>query len=131
LEQIANDPKQADYMRRSAEFLLRDIAKGVPLRTYYDYPIQVWNVGGIPLVALGGEVVVDYAIFIKQKLGPNAVVLGYSNDLMSYIPSVRVLREGGYEGDTSQLPYGMPAKWRESIEEDILTTVETLWNKVK
>ncbi len=130
LEQIVSDPKQADYMRRSAEYLLRDMAKGIPLRRGYEYPVQVWNVGGIPLIALGGEVVVDYVIFVKQRLGQKAIVLGYSNDLMSYIPSVRVLREGGYEGDTSQLGYGMPAKWRESIEESILNAVQELWSVV-
>lgn len=130
LEEIASNSKQPDYMRRSAEYLLRDLAKGVPLRTSYNYPVQIWNIGGIPLVALGGEVVVDYAIFVKQRLGKDSVVLGYSNDLMSYIPSVRVLREGGYEGDTSQLEYGMPAKWKESIEERILSTVELLWSEM-
>ncbi|MCX8064872.1 MAG: neutral/alkaline non-lysosomal ceramidase N-terminal domain-containing protein [Candidatus Hydrogenedentes bacterium] len=131
LEQIANDPNQLDYMRRSAIYLLRDLANGIPLRTSYDYPVQVWSVGGTPLIALAGEVVVDYAIYVKQRLGKNVVVLGYSNELMSYIPSVRVLREGGYEGDTSQLEYGMPAKWKESIEERILSAVESLWNEIQ
>ena len=29
-------------------------------------------------------------------------VLGYSNDVMSYIPSEIIIKEGGYEGNTSQ-----------------------------
>jgi hypothetical protein len=45
---------------------------------------------------------------------------------MSYIPSARVLKEGGYEGDTSQFLYGMPAKWQEDIESRILNAVRLL-----
>lgn len=130
LEQIANDPTQVDYKFRSAKCLLQELSEGKIFPTSYEYPIQVWNLGGIPLVALGGEVVVDYSKFIKQKLGNNAIVLGYSNDVMSYIPSVRVLREGGYEGGDFQIGYGLPAKWKGSIEERILTGVEKLWKEV-
>jgi hypothetical protein len=88
--------------------------------------VQVWRIGDQTLVALGGEVVVDYAITIKRMLGRGTFVFGFSNDLMSYIPSLRVLREGGYEGDTAQLEYGMPAKWREDVESRILDSVRAL-----
>jgi len=131
LQQIANDTNKAEYIRRSALYLLKDLERGIPLRTSYPYPIQVWNIGGYPIIALGGEVVVDYAIAIKQQLQTNAMVLGYSNDLMSYIPSARVIREGGYEGDTSQLEYKMPAKWKEDIEELILNAVTQMWTQIK
>lgn len=131
LQQIADDTSRAEHIRRSARYLLKELEQGIPLRTSYPYPIQVWNMGGIPLIALGGEVVVDYAISIKQRLQQNAIVLGYSNDLMSYIPSARVIREGGYEGDTSQLEYKMPAKWKEEIEELILNAVVNNWEKIK
>jgi len=131
LQQISDDTKKAEYIRRSANYLLKGLEKGLPLRISYPYPIQVWNIGGFPLIALGGEVVIDYAISIKQKIHPNAMVLGYSNDLMSYIPSVRIIREGGYEGDTSQLEYEMPAKWKEEIEELIMHSVQNSWNKIK
>jgi len=131
LQQIADDTKKADYIRRSARYLLKGLEQGIPLRTSYPYPIQVWNMGGFPVIALGGEVVVDYAIAVKQRIEPNAMVLGYSNDLMSYIPSARVIREGGYEGDTSQLEYEMPAKWKEDIEELILNAIAQMWAKIK
>ncbi len=131
LQQISDDTKKAEYIRRSARYLLKKLERGIPLRTSYPYPIQVWNMGGFPVIALGGEVVVDYAIAVKQRIEPNAMVLGYSNDLMSYIPSVRVIREGGYEGDTSQLEYEMPAKWKEEIEELILNAIAQMWAKIK
>ena len=49
--------------------------------------------------------------------------MGYSNDVMAYIPTVEILREGGYEGYTSQMAFGLPAKWKESIEPLIMIEV--------
>jgi neutral ceramidase len=118
--------KAAPYMSNAAADQLRELDAGRPLRSSYPYCVQVWRIGNQTLVALGGEVVVDYAITIKRMLGRETFVFGYSNDLMSYIPSLRVLREGGYEGDTSQLEYGMPAKWREDVESRVLEAVGAL-----
>ena len=42
---------------------------------------------------------------------------------MAYIPSVRVLKEGGYEGDTSMTYYGLPTKWSPAIEDLIVHKV--------
>jgi len=39
---------------------------------------------------------------------------------MAYIPSLRVFREGGYEGDTSMRVYGLPALWSPEIEQIII-----------
>ncbi|MBI5691603.1 MAG: neutral/alkaline non-lysosomal ceramidase N-terminal domain-containing protein [Verrucomicrobia bacterium] len=64
-------------------------------------PIQVLRFGGdLTLVAIAGEVVVDYSLRLKRELrGPAAVwVAGYSNDVFGYLGSRRVLEEGGYEG---------------------------------
>jgi hypothetical protein len=75
-------------------------------------------------VFLGGEVVVDYALRLKAELGRETTwVAGYSNDVMAYIPSRRVLAEGGYEGAGAMLYYGLPATWAESVEEKIIDAV--------
>ncbi|MGL4462336.1 MAG: neutral/alkaline non-lysosomal ceramidase N-terminal domain-containing protein, partial [Planctomycetia bacterium] len=80
-----------------------------PFRTY-PFPVQVWRLGDEPpWVALGGEVVVDYSLRIKNEIDPNAWTTAYANDVMAYIPSRRVLHEGGYEGNTSMRIYGMPS----------------------
>ncbi len=118
--------KAAPYLKNAAADQLRELDAGHALRSSYPYCVQLWRIGSQTLVALGGEVVVDYAVTIKRMLGRETFVLGYSNDLMSYIPSLRVLREGGYEGDTSQLEYGMPAKWRENVESRVLDSVRAL-----
>lgn len=78
-------------------------------REPWDYPVQVVQFGdGLTLVALGTEVVVDYALRIKQELyeqeGPAIWVAGYSNTYSGYIPSKRVLLEGGYEASRPYKP---------------------------
>jgi hypothetical protein len=42
---------------------------------------------------------------------------------MGYIPSRRVLAEGGYEGGGARIPYGLPAVWDPRIEQQIIDTV--------
>ncbi|MCS6978216.1 MAG: hypothetical protein NZM31_14580, partial [Gemmatales bacterium] len=96
---------------------------------YPHFPIQVWKLGNdIVWVALGGEVVVDYSLRLKRELGngKSIWVTAYANDVMAYIPSERVLKEGGYEGDTSMIGYGLPSKWAEGIEDRIISTVRKL-----
>jgi hypothetical protein len=112
-----------DYQKRWAEHLISAIDRGEALRTTYPYPVEVWSLGNQPVIFLGGEVVVEYAIELKRIFGPNTFVLGYSNDVMSYIPSARILREGGYEGATSQTVYGLPNTWRADIEALIVQQV--------
>ena len=78
-------------------------------REPWDYPVQVIQFGkDLTLVALGTEVVVDYALRIKQELyeeeGPAVWIAGYSNVYSGYIPSKRVLLEGGYEASRPYKP---------------------------
>ncbi|MCY7358419.1 MAG: neutral/alkaline non-lysosomal ceramidase N-terminal domain-containing protein [Rudanella sp.] len=101
-----------------------------PVPSSYPYPVQLWQMGDQWLVSLGGEIVVEYALDLKKRLGSNAFVIGYSNDVMGYIPSETVLREGGYEGDTSQMVYGLPGRWAPGLQAKILTAVETLTQQI-
>ncbi|MDR2039399.1 MAG: neutral/alkaline non-lysosomal ceramidase N-terminal domain-containing protein [Bacteroidales bacterium] len=118
------------YPKQWALRMLEERRKGItPLNTY-PYPIQIWNLGGLPLFSLGGELVVDYALNFKQKYGYESFVLGYSNDVMAYIPTVRILNEGGYEGADSQMVYGMPGLWSSEIETLIFKGVDELAEKV-
>jgi len=66
---------------------------------HYTAPVAVWQFGtDLTLVALSGEVVVDYVGFLEKALGPMRLwVAAYSNDVYGYLPSARLLAEGGYE----------------------------------
>jgi hypothetical protein len=101
---------------------------GIPDR-YTHYPVQVWRFGDqLTWIALGGEVVIDYNLRLKKELAGKSPIwiTGYANDVMAYIPSARVLKEGGYEGDSSQIYYGHPTKWSPKIEELIVNKVHEL-----
>ena len=64
--------------------------------------------------------VVDYALRLKRELGPRTWAMGYANDVMAYIPSKRVLLEGGYEGGGAMVYYGLPTVWSAEVEEKIM-----------
>ncbi|MEZ5400663.1 MAG: neutral/alkaline non-lysosomal ceramidase N-terminal domain-containing protein [Bryobacteraceae bacterium] len=118
------------YKASRAREMLAAYDSGHPKRST-PYPVQVIRFGRtVTLVALGGEVVVDYARRFKDTFQDKLVVAGYSNDVMCYIPSVRILREGGYEGDTSMIYYGQPGKFTEDVEEDIFRSVRGLLKRV-
>jgi len=117
------------YEASHAKRMLERLDKGEKLPTQYPYPVQVVRFGdAVTMVALGGEVVVDYALRLKKELaGPAVWVAGYSNDVMGYIPSVRILKEGGYEGGGAmRFSTTHPGPWAESTEERIVSKVRGL-----
>jgi neutral ceramidase len=117
------------YEAGRAKSLKQELDAHGSIRPTYAYPVQTWQLGDGPVwVILGGEVVVDYSIRLKTEIrrqyGARPVwVAGYANDVMAYIPSLRVLKEGGYEGEGAMLYYGRPSKWAESVEDQIVGTV--------
>ena len=124
--QLAGDAESRDpYVASRAKLLLAEIAAGRPLSPTYPYPVACWRLGNeVRFIALGGEVVVDYALRLKGELkGRQTWVAGYANDVMAYIPSRRVLSEGGYEGGGAMVYYGLPAAWSLDMEETIVHEV--------
>ncbi|MBL8212811.1 MAG: hypothetical protein JNK87_19005, partial [Bryobacterales bacterium] len=52
------------------------------------------------------------------------------NDVMCYIPTLKVLKEGGYEGRDSMIYYGMPGPFTEDVEETVFQAIGTVLNRV-
>ena len=123
LTEIIQSADQGDLYKRSAKLLLEQLKNNQTPRAY-PYPVQAWNIGGWPLFALGGELTIGYAIQIKQKYGEHTFVMGFTNDIMGYIPTLTVLKEGGYEGATGQIEYGLPGLWAPDVETVILNAVD-------
>lgn len=121
------------YVQRHARLLLSRLERDGSLPATYPYPIEVWQFGrDLTLVALGGEVVVDYELRLKKELGAEKLwVAGYSNDVFAYIPSVRVLKEGGYEGGGAMIYYGQPGPFAPSVEETIVGKVHELVDRCR
>ncbi len=124
---VAEDSNSPGYLKQRTNVLLKEINKGHELPSGYPYPVQVWSIGEQPIFALGGELLVGYSIELKRIFGDDIFVFGYCNDVMGYIPTVTVLREGGYEA--SQSPYSTNP-WEGNIEYLILKECQKLAKEV-
>lgn len=125
-DMIQHDSESKDsFVAARARMFLREIDAGRPLSPTYPYPVGEWKLGDdIQWIFLGGEVVVDYAVRLKrERRGSKTWVVGYANDVMAYIPSRRVLQEGGYEGGGAMVYYGLPTIWAPEVEQLIVDAV--------
>lgn len=118
---------------RWAKRMLAKLDAGESFPTSYPYPVHAWQLGTEMLViGLGAEAVVDYALRFKQEFGAGTWVIGYADDMISYIPSRRVWEEGGYEGGSRLYEYGRPAyRWAGDVEDRVAATVHRLVGEVK
>lgn len=131
--QFEEERKDANpFKARRAEMMLtaydeRRVPRSVP------YPVQaVGFQRGFLLVALGGEVVVDYALWLKREFSNQPLMAaGYSNDVMCYIPSARVLREGGYEAVDSMIYYALPGPFNDEVEARVQDAVRGVIERVR
>ena len=117
--------------RRRGKVLLQQLESEGQLDSSYPYLIQVVRFGeDLAFVALAGEVVVDYALRLKQELHFPAVwVAAYTNDVFGYVPAARMLKEGGYEPVDAIRYSTHPAPFKPQLEQDIVTTVHELAGK--
>ena len=121
-EQMAAKGGPAGY---NATTQLARLARGEELLTKIDYPIQTLTFGNrLSMVFLAGEVCVDYSHRLKRELNRDRIwVNAYSNDFCSYIPSERLVREGGYGGG-SEVPYfALPTTLKAGLEQLIVDEV--------
>ncbi len=119
---------------RWAKRMLLKLAAGEQFRDRYPYPVQAWYLGKeLLLIGQGGESVVDYSLRYSREYPEQATwLLGYSNEMVAYIPSRRVWEEGRYEGGPHLDEYGHPAwRWSGDIEDRITGAVRELVEKVR
>ncbi|MEX2232870.1 MAG: neutral/alkaline non-lysosomal ceramidase N-terminal domain-containing protein [Cyclobacteriaceae bacterium] len=111
-----------------ARLALDRIARGTAIPTDLTYPIQTWTFGNdLAMINLAGEVVVDYSVRLKNELGSEKLwVNAYANDVPCYIASRRVIREGGYEAESSMYYYDKPSAFVEEVEDIIIKAVHDL-----
>lgn len=122
------------YDQTYAQRLLKQLDQQGRLLEKYPAPVQVVRLGNeVTLVALPGETVVDYSLRLKRELtrkdGPAVWVAGYSNDVFAYVPSRRVLEEGGYEA-VGAMRYMttvlQPGAFTADVEERLIAKVHEL-----
>ncbi len=88
-------------------------------------PIQVVDFGKeLRLVAISGDVVVDYSVALKEKYSDRFVwAAGYANGyIWGYLPTLNILREGGYES-SERFPFG---PFTDDVEQRIMSGIQSL-----
>lgn len=138
-EQLEQERNSNDrFVRRHAERLLEQIERDGEVRVEYPFPLQVAQFGDdLTLVAISGETVVDYAIRLRRELespangsapetAPALWTAGYSNHVFGYLPSRRVLEEGGYEGGGAMRYTAYPGPFAEDVEERVMAKIQEL-----
>ncbi len=125
-QQWEEKAKRADAIGHHARVNLARLDRGEKLPTSVPYPVQTWAFGdALAMVHLPGEVVVDYAKRLKGELdGRRLWVTAYANHAPCYIPSERVLKEGGYEGGGAMIYYDQPVAFRPGLEARIVGAVK-------
>jgi hypothetical protein len=111
-----------------ARLALDRLARGQEIPAMLAYPVQIWTFGDeLAMVNLAGEVVVDYSLRLKKELGADRLwINAYSNDVPCYIASRRVIREGGYEAESSMYYYDKPSPFAEEVEDLIIHAVHEI-----
>jgi hypothetical protein len=128
-EQLERDARHDDlYVRLRAQAYLEQLNTGRPLAESVTLPLAMLRLGDdLTFVLMGGEVVVDYSRRIKRLFAADHPwPVGYAYEVPCYIPSARLIKEGGYETESSMIYYGFYGPFRGSIENQLLERLETL-----
>jgi hypothetical protein len=106
---VADSEHKDRYVKNRAKAWLALLDAGKPLPASVSFPMSVIRIGDdLTFFFLAGEAVADYSLRLKRELAAdNPWTVGYAFEVPCYIPSMRILKEGGYEADSSLIYYGI------------------------
>ncbi|WP_101296820.1 hypothetical protein [Halegenticoccus soli] len=120
------------FWSRHGELLAEERERTGDIRTEYPYPMQAVGFGtDLTMLALAGEAVVDYALLLKDRFDGPLWVAAYANDGFTYVPTARVLSQGGYEGGEVTKFRRYPGRLDPSVEARVLRNAEALIERVR
>ncbi|KGD86051.1 neutral/alkaline non-lysosomal ceramidase N-terminal domain-containing protein [Rhizobium sp. YS-1r] len=107
-EALTAEPARRSLLGYWAEWA-RAVASGEPEPLSARVTVLDW--GGVPVVALPGEIFAETALAIRAAIGPEkpAFVVGFADDNPGYIPPSSEFLHGGYEVDEAHRYYGLAA----------------------
>jgi hypothetical protein len=82
-------------------------------------PLQIQRLDladGLSLLAMDGEIVVSYGLHVRERSGGRVLPMGYANGMTCYIPTAKIIVEGGYEGGESIVWFLIPAPFDPAVE---------------
>ena len=115
-------------VRQRAALYLKLLDQNQPLPQSVTLPLSAVRMGDdLTFVLMGGEVLVDYSRRLKRLLAADHPwTIGYAYEVPCYVPSARVLKEGGYEAESSLVYYGFYGPLRTSIEDLLVNKMTNL-----
>ena len=128
-EQLQKDAQSQDVsIRMRAQSYLQRLDAGQPPPGSVRLPVAVLRLGqDLTFVLMGGEIVVDYGRQLKRLFAADHPwTIGYAYEVPCYIPSARLIKEGGYEADSSLIYYGYYGPFRCEIESLLLKRLQFL-----
>jgi len=133
-EQVDKDLQSQDVSLKQRAALYSSLMQaGKPLPESLKLPIAALRLGDdLTFILVGGEVVVDYSRRLKRVLADeHPWTIGYAYEVPCYIPSARVLKEGGYEAESSLIYYGLYGPFRPEIEDLIVKRLSAMVDSLK
>ena len=105
---------------RWAKAIEQRVADGTVERSV-EAPVQVVRIGDACISAWPCEPFCELGLEVKERsAAPFPVTLGYSNDLIGYVPTRREYGFGGYEPVVSQRHFGRPAPFAPEAGEELV-----------
>jgi hypothetical protein len=121
----------ADERDRYAKRCLAELDERGELRTEFPYPVASVGFGDdLTLLALGGEVPVSVASALQSRFDGDVWVAGCSNLGYLYLPTSRMLVEGGYESQWVFLYWRYPAPLAGDCADRVLDVSTALAQRV-
>jgi len=122
LEQLATGPFWESY---NGKHLLALLDRGETPATHCPAPLAVWQLGqDLTLVGVSGETVSGFVPLIEAALGPERLwIAGYCNEVFGYLPTARIVAEGGYECLGTVPPSGFFAAEAQDVVVSMVTAL--------
>lgn len=122
-ENLAAAHENVEFYHSAAIRTIRAMENGT-IKDRIPFYISIWHLDeSTQLVALEGEVSTAYSLLLKQLFNKEKmIVLGYSNGVFCYIPSRKMVAEGGYETECHYF-FGLMGPFVPEIEDIIVGQV--------
>jgi hypothetical protein len=116
-EALADESERDELRREWARYTLRKLDRGEELPRVIPLSVHGIKLGnGVRLVGLEGEAVAELGHVIRSFFGSGITFsLGYTDGCQLYLPTEKVLNEGGYEA-VSYYEYAWPAPFAHGVE---------------
>ena len=119
------DPAKAGILRQWVVWAERNA--GITDPAPWTGRVTVLDWGGVPIVALPGEIFAETGLLIRDALNQApAFVISYADAVPGYIPPASEFRFGGYEVDEAHRYIGMPATFAPGSAETLADAARDL-----